>query len=161
MGAFRLRRSYNSEESEPRMKSGMKLLSFCMLSLAFAMVIFAKTKERPDSDYQDGELVSFRTVAAGSNCSSSGAVKGSVDEVGNLEGKAENSGSCYDIGVRLYTIKVGSHTLVVKHAPENWNRDSVLARQLPGFTFKVRTQKDKLYIKVGERESPFFVVGAQ
>jgi hypothetical protein len=124
-------------------------------------IAFAKTKERPDSDYQDGVLVSFRTVVAGSNCSSSGSVKGSVDDSGDVEGRADSSGSCYNLSVRLYTIKVGDNTFVIKHAPEGWNRQSVLARQLPGLRFKVRTQKDKLYIRVGERESPFFLVEAK
>jgi len=124
------------------------------------MVALAKTKERPDSDYQDGVLVSYRTVAAGSNCSSSGSVKGSVDDGGDIEGTNSSSGSCYDVGARLYTIKAGGNTFVIKHAPENWNRKSVLDQQLPGFKFKVRTQKDKLFIKVGERESPFFLVEA-
>ena len=77
------------------------------------------------------------------------------------EGKTDSSGSCQDTSVRLYTVKVGDSTFVIKHGVEIWNRESVLARQLPGFKFKVRTQKDKLYIKVGERESPFFLVEAK
>ena len=143
------------------MKCPPRYLSLCILLCAVVSIAFAKTKERPDSDYQDGVLVSFRTVAAGSNCSSSGSMKGSVDESGNVEGKADHSGSCQDVNVRLYTIKVGDNTFVIKHAPENWNRKSVLEQQLPGFKFKVRAQKDKLYIKVGERESPFFLVEAK
>ena len=78
-----------------------------------------------------------------------------------MEGKIDNSGSCQDKSIRLYTIKAGDNTLAIKHGIEIWNRESVLARELPGFKFKVRTQKDKLFIKVGERESPFFVVEAR
>jgi hypothetical protein len=122
---------------------------------------FAKTKERPDSGYQDGVLVSFRTAKSGSSCSSSGTVKGEVSDSGDVDGSTDASGACHDIDVRLYTIKVGDNTFVVRHAFENWNRKSVLMQQLPGFRFKVRTQKDKLFIKVGERESPFFLIGAQ
>jgi hypothetical protein len=143
------------------MKSALRHLSFCVLFCAVVTIAFAKSKERPDSDYQDGVLVSFRTVAAGTNCSSSGSVKGAVDDSGGIEGTNSSSGSCYDVGARLYTVKVGDNTFVIKHAPENWNRKSVLDQQLPGFKFRVRTQKDKLFLKVGERESPFFVVGAQ
>jgi len=143
------------------MKPQTRYLSLCILFCAVVTIAFAKTKERPDSDYQDGVLVSFRTDAAGSNCSSSGSVKGSVDDDGEVEGTTDSSGSCHNISVRLYTIKVGDSTFVIKHAPENWNRRSVLDQQLPGFRFKVRTQKDKLYIKVGERESPFFLVEAK
>jgi len=139
----------------------MKHLCLCVLFFAVVTLAFAKAKERPDSDYQDGVLVSFRTAAAGSSCSSSGTVKGAVDESGNVEGTNNSTGSCNDISVRLYTIKVGKNTFVIKHAPENWNRKSVLEQQLPGFQFKVRTQNDKLYLRVGERESPFFVVEAQ
>jgi hypothetical protein len=88
-------------------------------------------------------------------------VKGAVSDSGGVEGTTDTSGACHDIGVRLYRIKVGDNTFVLKHAPENWNRKSVLEQQLPGFRFKVKTQKDKLFIKVGERESPFFLIGAQ
>jgi hypothetical protein len=143
------------------MRFRTKSLTLWILFLAGLSVAFAKSKERPDSDYQDGVLVSFRTVTAGSNCSSSGSVKGSVDDSGGVEGTSNSNGSCSNVNVRLYTIKVGDNTFVIKHAPENWNRKSVLEQQLPGFKFKVRTQKDKLFIKVGERESPFFLVGAQ
>jgi len=143
------------------MKSALRHLSFCVLFCAVVTIAFAKSKERPDSDYQDGVLVSFRTVAAGTNCSSSGSVKGAVDDSGGIEGTNSSSGSCYDVGARLYTIKVGSNTFVIKHAPENWNRKSVLDQQLPGLKFKVRTQKDRLFIKIGERESPFFLVEAK
>jgi hypothetical protein len=143
------------------MKTQLRHLQLWILFCVVATTAFAKSKERPDSDYQDGVLVSFRTVAAGSNCSSSGSVKGSVDDSGDVEGTADSSGSCHSISDRLYTIKVGDSTFVIKHAPENWNRQSVLDRQLPGFKFRVRTQKDKLYIKVGERESPFFLIEAR
>jgi len=68
------------------MKSALRLLSLCILFCAVVTIAFAKSKERPDSDYQDGVLVSFRTVAAGTNCSSSGSVKGSVDDSGGIEG---------------------------------------------------------------------------
>lgn len=143
------------------MKFQMRHLSLCILFCTLASTAFAKTKERPDSDYQDGALVSFRTVAAGSSCSSSGSVKGSVDDSGGVEGRTDNSGSCHNLSDRLYTIKVGDNTFVVKHAPESWNRKSVLEQQLPGVKIKVRTQKDKLYIKIENRESPFIVEAAQ
>jgi len=143
------------------MKSTLSCLSLCILFCGLVNFAFAKTKERPDSDYQDGVLVSFRTTTSGSSCSSSGSAKGSVDDSGGVEGTTNTNESCHDIGVRLYTIKIGDNTFVIKHAPENWNRKSVLEQQLPGARFKVRTQKDKLFIKVGERESPFFLIGAQ
>lgn len=143
------------------MESPVRCLFLIVLFCAVATAAFAKTKERPDSDYQDGVLVSFRTVDTGSNCSSSGSVKASVDDSGDVKATTDSSGSCQNVDVRLYTIKVGDNTLVIRHAPENWNRKSVLERQLPGFRFKVRIQKDKLYVKVGERESPFFLVEAK
>ena len=143
------------------MKSHVRQVLSCILLCAFVTIAFAKPKSRPDSDYQDGVLVSFQIVAAGSDCSSSGSLKGSVDDSGSVEGTSNSSGSCYNIGVRLYTIKVGDNTFVIKHAPENWNRKSVLDQQLPGLKFKVRTQKDRLFIRVGERESPFFAVEAR
>jgi hypothetical protein len=143
------------------MKTQLRHLPLCILFCVVVTIAFAKTKEHPDSDYQDGVLVSFRTAAAGSNCSSSGSVKGSVNDSGDVEGGTDSSGSCHDLSVRLYTIRVGDSTFVIKHAPENWNRQSVLEGQLPGFRFKIRTQKDKLYIKVGERESPFSLLEAK
>jgi hypothetical protein len=142
------------------MKSTVSLWLCCILVCGLATSAFAKTKVQ-DSDYQDGVLVSFRTAATGSSCSSTGSLKGSVDSGGDVAATTDSNASCQDIGSRLYTIKVADNTFVIKHAPENWNRKSVLSEQLPGFKFKVRTQKDKLYIKVGDRESPFFIVGAQ
>jgi hypothetical protein len=143
------------------MKSTLSCLSLCILLCGLVTIASAKTKERPDSDYQDGVLVSFRTTTSGSSCSSSGTVKGEVSDSGDVDGTTDTSGACHDISIRLYTIKVGDNTFVVKHAPEIWNRKSVLVQQLPGFRFKVRTQKDKLFIKAGDRESAFFLIGAQ
>lgn len=136
----------------------------------------AKTKERPDSDYQEGILVSFRTVANGSSCSSSGTVNGSVNDGGTVEGTTKGSSSCSDNTVRHYTEKVGDNMFVIKPSTtgkENatgmatmgfgflFMKSSVLADELPGTKFKVRSEKGKLFIKIGKRESPFSVIEAQ
>jgi hypothetical protein len=46
-----------------------------------------------------------------------------------------------------------------------WNKaftkDSVLAYQLPGATFQIRSDGKHYYAKVGQRESAYSVVGAQ
>jgi hypothetical protein len=44
------------------MKFTLRHLSLCVLFCAVVTIAFAKSKERSDSDYQDGVLVSFRTV---------------------------------------------------------------------------------------------------
>lgn len=136
------------------MKKTLALLVLLVISLTSAT---AKTKEKPDSDYQDGVLVSFRTVASGSNCSSSGTVKGSVDDNGKVSGDVDGEGSCSDRTVRLYTVKIGNTTYVLKPLPMAWNRPSVLASELPGARIKARTEKGKMYIKIGTRETPFAV----
>lgn len=127
----------------------------------------AKDKHsRPDSNYQDGTLVSFRNVATGSSCShtaeTTGDVDATTDDNGNTSGtvKSTTRGStdCANSYKRLYTIRYAESTLVIAHAPEIWNRPSVLARQLPGAKIKVRYDGKHLFVKVGEKESKFDIV---
>src|SRR5678816_1877730 len=39
-----------------------------------------------------------------------------------------------------------------------FQKNSVLYAQLPGTTLKVRVVKDKVYVRIGDRESPYHVV---
>jgi ubiquitin len=133
----------------------MKLLPVVVL-LAIASVAVAKEKHS-DSDYQDGVLVSFRSTVTGSNCSASEKARGSVSNSGAVESKSEGSGSCSNITTRLYTVKIGENMFEIEALPVTWNRANALENQLPGYRFRVRTEKGEFYIKIGNRETAFEV----
>ena len=58
-----------------------------------------------------------RTITSGSNCSSNGTVNGTVDDNGDVSGTSHGNATCSDTTVRLYTIKVGDNTFLVKPVP--------------------------------------------
>jgi hypothetical protein len=127
------------------------------LLLILAMPTFAKDKH-PDSDYQDGTLVSFRTASTGSSCSNQGQATGSVDDSGNVNASSRGSSNCSDDLVRYYTIRSGDSTLVI--APVVVFR-SVLSNQMPGATFRMRFDGKHVFVKIGDKESKFSVVEAK
>lgn len=151
--------------------SGVLALTF----LAF-LGITSWAKNKPDADYQDGVLVSFKTITTGSSCSSSGHVNGTTDTNGNIAGTTNSTANCSDVTHRLYTVSVGENTFVLKPglskgskagavASLGWStlfaKDSVLSNQLPGTHIKVRSDADGFYVKVGNRESRYSVADAQ
>lgn len=115
----------------------MKRILAVVLLLAFCVPLSAKEKPHPDSDYQDGVLVSYREVQHGPNCS---------------------DGDCTSRRVRIYTVKVGDRTLGISHYGF---RSSVLADKLPGYPMKLRFDRQHVFVKDGDQESRFQVVEAQ
>jgi hypothetical protein len=146
----------------------MKHLASILLSiLVLAMPTNAKDKKAADGDYHDGVLVRFEMVSAGLSCSSSG--NGTVNDDGQVN--VRNSGSCSQDSVAHYSIAVGDISYVLTAAlthPKTalftlgysaaFEKHSVLYAQLPGTPIKVRMVKDKVYVKLGDRESPYKVV---
>lgn len=135
--------------------------------LAFAMLASGKDKKVVEGDYHDGVLVRFEMVSSGVSCSSSGS--GKVNDDGDVT--VSNSGSCSDDSIEHYTVAVGEMSYVLAPAiahPKTalltlgysaaFQKRSVLYAQLPGTAVKVRIVKDKVYIKLDERESPYKVV---
>lgn len=141
--------------------------------VAFALLVFCSTvaaaKDKPPHVYEDGVLVSFRSVATGTSCSQVGNTSGNVDATtddnGNTSGtvKSTSTGSmdCAPTGWVYYTLAVGDHTYVVHHAPQAWNRSSDLRGELPGTHVQVRFDKKGLYVRVGSKESKFVIVEAK
>lgn len=136
----------------------------------------AVAKPPKDVQYQDGVLVSFKDVATGQHCSSNGSVDGKEDDNGNVTGSTSGTTSCSDRMTRRYTIKVGDSTYVIETAlsggqkagavaslgwSEVFAKKSVLWNQLPGTTFKVRSDTHGFYVKLGNRESLYEIVEAK
>jgi hypothetical protein len=150
------------------------LLILGLLSLpAFA-------KDKPMYSYQSAVLQSFHTETTGTNCSSSadtsGTVHGDTDSSATIRSTTSGSSTCSDSHRVVYTIKVGENTLALTpYTPLKtevggpvalvWNKafskESVLAYQLPGTSLQIRTDGKHYYVKVGERESAYSIVGAQ
>jgi hypothetical protein len=144
--------------------------SFPAVLLAILVLVVsasAKNKKAADGDYHDGVLVKFETVSSGLSCSSSGS--GKVNDNGQVN--VSNSGSCSEDSVGHYTVAVGDVSYVLAPAlahPKTalftlgysaaFQKHSVLYAQLPQTAVKVRVSKDKLYVKIGDRESPYRVV---
>lgn len=130
-------------------------------SLFFTLVVSsASAKQHPDSDYQDGALVNFRTIVTGSDCKSSEEIKGSADD-GDIKAESEGKGSCSNSTTRVYAVKIGENTFEIEALPVTWNRTNALEKQLPGYRFRVRSEKGKLFIKIDNRETSFEVLGAR
>ncbi|MGA3333637.1 MAG: hypothetical protein ABSC62_05675 [Terracidiphilus sp.] len=132
------------------------VLSLALLVSLLTLTTFAKDKH-PDSDYQDGTLVSFRTVSTGSSCSQQADTKGNVDDNGDVKASTSGSTNCSDDLVRYYTIRSGDSTLVI--APVVVFR-SVLANRMPGATFRMRFDGKHVFVKIGDKESKFSIVEA-
>jgi hypothetical protein len=133
------------------------VLSLALLVSLSTLTAFAKDKH-PDSDYQDGTLVSFRTVTTGSSCTQQADTKGNVDDNGNVKANTSGSANCSDDIERQYTIKSGDSTLVI--APILGFRH-VLSSSMPGATFRMRFDGKHVFVKIGDRESKYEIVGAQ
>jgi hypothetical protein len=153
----------------------MRLMPIALGLMLLPSMALAKDKH-PDSDYQDGVLVSFRTIVTGNDCSSSGTVKGTVNDSGDVDANSNTRSSCSDDSVRLYSIKVGDNMFELEPmvtgkeaaagiATMGWGalfmKRSVLSNQLPGTRLKVRSDKGKIFVKIGDRESPYSVTSAK
>jgi hypothetical protein len=146
----------------------MKTLTATLLAiLALALSVSAKDKKAADGDYHNGVLVRFETVSTGLSCSSSGS--GTVNDDGQVS--TSNSGSCSEDSVGHYTVAVGDVSYVLAPAlthPKTaiftlgysaaFQKHSVLYAQLPQTPVKVRVSKEKVFVKIGDRESPYRVV---
>lgn len=147
----------------------MNVRTMALGLLLLSCVTVAAAKSKPAHVYQDGVLVSFRSVTTGTSCSQEGSTNGNIDATTDADGstsgtmKATSTGSvnCVPTGWVYYTIAVGDHTYVVHHAIEAWHRSSNLRGQLPGVHVQVRFDKKGLYVRVGGKESKFVIVEAK
>ena len=148
--------------------SGVTVKNLVLIILLLSPAAWAKEKPSP-ADYQDAVLVSFRSVATGSNCSHSSTTSGNVDATTDDEGNTtgtvrattNGSTSCNDTGWVYYTITVGEHAYVVHHAVAFLYKSSDLKNQLPGAHVLVRTDSKGFYVRVNDKESKFVVVEAR
>lgn len=113
----------------------MKVLFLFLLLSCVA----AGAKDKAQPVYQDGILVSFRHVAA--------------DDRGGVDTRTDD-----DVH---YTVAVGDHRYVLSHVIEFLHRPSDLQGQIPGAHVQVRLDKKALYVRIGDKESKFNVVGAE
>lgn len=147
---------------------------FLLCSAAFAKTPVAK-------DYQDATLVSFKTVADGAACSSTGTVNGTTDDSGKTTGTSNSTTSCSDTHVQLYTVRIGDNTYVLRPAISGkragadaalvigtigWgalfiHNKGVLNNQLPGAHIKIRPEGDGFEVMAGRKSSLYSIVEAQ
>ena len=136
------------------MKVAAIVLCFLLCSQTWA-------KSHKDAEYQDAVLVSFRDVASGSSCSSSGTVKANTDDNGDTTGSTSSRGNCSNNTVRQYTVQVGSHTYVLVYGYNFLNLHNDLSQQLPGAHFRVRFDKRGIYVLAGKKEALYDIVAAK
>ena len=129
--------------------------------LCFLLCYQAWAKPHKDAKYQDAVLVSFRDVASGSSCSSSGTVQANTDDSGDTTGTASSRGNCSNHTVRQYTIQVESHTYVLVYGYNFLNLHNDLSKQLPGAPFRVRFDKRGIYVQIGKKEALYDIVAAK
>ncbi len=140
--------------------------------LALAMVAPQTTAPAP----QDGVLVSFTEVVAGSSCSGTGKTNGTVDDSGNVSGTTTTNTNCSLNRRRHYTVTIGGSTMVLEPkatkkakgaalATLGWSavfaKESVLSNQLPGIHFLAWSDASGIHIKLGKRESLYEIVAAK
>jgi hypothetical protein len=143
----------------------------------------ASAKDKPIYTYQSAVLQSFHSETTGTHCSGSADTDGTVDvntnggsTRGTTQSTTSGSATCSDRQRVVYKIKTGENTVfLTPYSPLKkegggliglgWNKafakDSVLAYQLPGATLQIRSDGKHYYVKVGDRESAYTVVGAQ
>ena len=155
---------------------------------AFALLVLlclpAFAKDKPQYTYQDGTLVSYRTITDGSSCNSSvnttGDVNANTDSAGLTTGTVNAtthaSTTCSDINRTLYTVKSGDNVFVLVPAYSGgtktgviltmgWGalflKDTVLANRLPGTALHLRADGEHYVVKIGKRESMYSAVEAK
>lgn len=144
-----------------------KLIPALLLGLCTVPLL---AKDKAQAVYQEGTLVSFRTVATGISCdhrsTSDSQTSGSVDDDGSVaattKGSSVGDSSCVDREIVQYTVSSEGHTYVLRPQPRAWNRASVLHGQLPGAKVEIRmSRKGGIYIRVVGKESRFDLVEAK
>lgn len=130
-----------------------QVLAVVLMTLAATCAV-AKDKPK-DSDYLEGKLVSFERIKDGASCSSTGA--GTVSDDGAV--KTTGTTDCSSDYVSHYTIGVGDHVYVLSPGFSLFMKDTVLYLQPIGTAVKLRVHKSKAYVKVGDRESAYRIVG--
>lgn len=98
----------------------------------FALLAYAKEPRA----YQDAVLMGFDTVATGARCA---------------------YGRCRDVTTRNYSVSFGEHVYVVEPGPGL--RASNLARQPVGSHVSAASDGVWMWIKIGDKESKFSIVG--
>jgi hypothetical protein len=170
-------RSFQSALKSPPAKSSAlpTILTLIIALLASCCgPVWASSKSEPV--YQDGVLVSFFSITTGSSCSTSGTVKGQVNDDGAVSGSTNDNTNCSNNESRRYRIKVGDNAYVLRHtlsggqkaaalASLGWGamfmKQSVLANLLPGTPIKARSDGTGFFVKVGKKESRYEVIAAQ
>lgn len=165
----------NHRESAP-MKAAILLIA-CLPMLADG----ATRHGGRTGDWQDAILVSFKTVAIGSSCSTTGNVQAEAYNRDNINATTNADTVCGNTVATLYTLRVGQNVLEVeptisggKTAAESAlvigtigygalflrNRVSLKDR-LPGTHASIRQHGSKVEISVGKRHSLYTVVTAK
>lgn len=140
-----------------------------LLALLLVCALPGFAKDKPQRNYQDGILVSFRTVTTGTSCNHEAKTTGNVDahtsEQGSTSGtvQADTKGStdCSNTYERLYTVQSGGNTYVLEYEGAAFYRPSVLAKSLPGTQVKVASDGKHFYVRIGKKESKFQIVEAK
>ena len=136
----------------------MKVLAI-VLSLLLCSQAWAKSHN--DADYQDAVLVSFKDVKGDSSCTSTGTVKANTDSSGDTTGSTSSETNCRNRIVREYTVRVGSNTFVIAYGYNFLNLHNDLSKLLPGAHLRVRSDKSGFYVRIGDKEARYDIVGAK
>ncbi len=132
-------------------------------------------------DWQAATLVSFKTVAIGSSCSSTGNVQAAAYNPDNIDATTDADSVCRDTVATIYTLRVGQNTLEVeptisgnKTAAESalvigtigygalFLRHKIsLNNKLPGTHASIRQHGSNVEISVGKRHSLYRIVTAK
>lgn len=148
----------------------LALALLCCFSLA------ASASKKPEPVYQDGVLIKVQDVDNGVKCHTDATGNGHSDDNGNTRSEATADTTCSERIKHLYTVKVGDSLFILEASQSNkqkgigmatlgwsnaFNKENVLAYQLPGSHVQVRSDENGIHIKVGKRESLYTVVGGR
>ena len=152
------------------------------LAMAFAQIVcfgclcVTGNASKPTPSYQDATLVSFRNVTTGAHCSTSGTEEASATSSTTAAGTSSSQTNCANSQSRLYTLKVGDGTYVVRAklsmkgkalavGTMGWGvlfvKRGVLYGLLPGTALSVRTDPEGFHVKVAGRETLYEIVEAR
>jgi hypothetical protein len=132
-----------------------------VLAAILILAAVSAAKDRPDSDYAVGVLLSHKTVQVGMNCRTTGDVTN--DGAGGAD--IVTTSNCGGADRHEYVVQVGTtrYTLVPihKHSGSIFDKPSTLYLQPMSTQVKVRIDKQKIFVKVGDRESAYWVANQE
>jgi|GEM_PF-4868587 len=136
--------------------------------LLFSLPALYAAKPAP-ADYQDAVLISFTTVATGTNCTTDTDTSARSTSGSTAVAHSDGTVNCADRKVRRYVIKLGEHQYIVESTASAWRsaplvvvvpKKDALAAAIPGTHVLLRSASGGFRIRFDKEETSYRIVEA-